>query len=165
MVDDELPCITDLSAVDAEDFKVRNTSFLIGGSHYDNPYSKPVEELRHEIWAVRNQDRRRVIRGFPLEDPLLEQCGLWMRAVVGKHYFPDANHRTAIALLRELLRDNGIEPGSWPIEKTKTVRARSHDVRRELPPVTLDTLYERDELYDLWFEYFQDVSETMSKRA
>jgi prophage maintenance system killer protein len=80
-----------------------------------------------------------------------------MHAVVGKHFFPDANHRTAIALLRQLLRENGIEPGKWPVERTKRVRDESHDVRAELPPIQMDTLYERDDLFELWRAYFTDV--------
>lgn len=163
MVCDDIPRITDLSAIDAEDFKARNTKLLMGDRHYDNPQNKPLQELRREIWAVRNQDLRRVLREFPTEPPLCEQCALWMHAVVGKHFFNDGNHRTAVFLLRELLRENSVDPGSWPIERTKQVRRDSHDVRGHLPPITLDSLYERDELYELWLEYFIDIGDTMSK--
>ena len=80
-----------------------------------------------------------------------------MHAVVGKHFFDDANHRTAIALLRKILRDNGIEPGEWPVERVVRVRDESHEVRKNIPPVHLDTLYEKDELYDVWHRFFTDV--------
>ena len=67
------------------------------------------------------------------------------------------NHRTAVALLRRLLEENGIDPGDWPIERTKRAREDSHEVRREIPPVRLDTLFERDELFEVWRRYFEDV--------
>lgn len=80
-----------------------------------------------------------------------------MHAVVGRHFFPDANHRTAVATLRRLLRENGIEPGDWPIERTGRALEESHRVRREIPPVRLDTLYVRDPLFDVWRRFFEDV--------
>jgi len=80
-----------------------------------------------------------------------------MRAVVGKHFFEDANHRTAIAVLRRLLDDNGISVGQWPTERVKQVRDESHTVRQELPPITLDELYTKDELYRVWLRFFNDV--------
>lgn len=149
--------ITDLSSFFAEDFKIRNTKFLLGTTHYDMNQYPSQDRIRHQIWVVRNQDLRRVLREFPTEEPLVDQCALWMHAIVGKHFFPDANHRTAIVLLRRLLRDNGIEPGEWSIERTKQARADSHEVRAELPPIRMDTLYERDELFELWRRYFKDV--------
>lgn len=45
-----------------------------------------------------------MIEKFPTDRPLPEQCALWMHAVIGKHFFDDANHPTAVALLRKLLR-------------------------------------------------------------
>ena len=156
MSDEELR-ITDLSCLSAEDFKQRNTKFLEGDAHYDmNQYSLQVH-IRHDSWAAPNHDLRRVLREAPTDEPLVDQCALWMHAVVGKHFFPDANHRTAIALLRHLLRENGIEPGKWPVERTKRVREESHEVRAALPPIRMDTLYERDELFELWRAYFSDV--------
>jgi len=80
-----------------------------------------------------------------------------MHAVVGKHFFEDANHRTAIAMLRRLLVDNGIEVDSWPTDRVMEARDESHKVRQEIPPIQLDTLYEEDELYDVWLRFFTDV--------
>jgi len=152
------PRITDLSSIEPENFKFRNTEFLRTDSHhYDNPHSKSFTEQRKEIWRVRNGDLERVLNEFPTDRPLPEQCALWVHALVGKHFFPDANHRTAIVTLRELLRDNGIEPGEWPTERVKEVRDESHDVRREIPPVHLDELYEEDELYGVWLRFFREV--------
>lgn len=149
--------ITDLSAIEAENFKFRNTQFLMSDLAYELLGEESRAELRHKIWVVRNQDLRRLLRRFPTDEPLVDQCALWMHAVVGKHFFPDANHRTAIALLRKLLRENDIDPGTWPIKRTQKARDESHKVRRELPPIRMDTLYERDELFDVWYDYFTDV--------
>jgi prophage maintenance system killer protein len=80
-----------------------------------------------------------------------------MHAVVGKHFFPDANHRTGIALLRELLWKNDIKPGRWPANRTRAVRDASHRVRNEIEPIRLDTLYSYDGLYLVWWRYFVDV--------
>lgn len=79
-----------------------------------------------------------------------------MHAVVGKHYFPDANHRTAVATLRRLLAANDIQYEAWSVENLEAVRQESHDVRREIDPVELHTLYRRDELYERWLAFFTD---------
>jgi len=154
----DAPHITDLSSIEPENFKFRNTEFLKSEAHqYDNPQNKAFIEQRKDIWRVRNGDLRRVLEEFPTDRPLPEQCALWMHAVVGYHFFEDANHRTAIALLRRVLRDNGISPGEWPTKRVREVRDESHEVRRESPRVRLDTLYEKDELYDVWYRFFTDV--------
>jgi hypothetical protein len=49
------------------------------------------------------------------------------------------------------------EPGEWPTGRVKRVRAESHDVRREIPPIHLDGLYEEDELYRVWLQFFREV--------
>lgn len=154
----DAPRITDLSSLSPENIKYRNTKFLEGDSHYD--MARSHSHLRRRIWNVRNHNLNRVLREFPTEEPLVDQCAHWMHALVGKHFFPDANHRTAIVLLRKLLRDNGIEPGEWSLERTRQVRDESHRVRRELPQIRMDTLYERDPLFDVWYRYFQDVLST-----
>lgn len=147
--------ITDLSGIDAENFKERNRNFLLAD---DQPYEKRGhenrDELNHGISVVRNGDIRRVLDDFPRDYPLISQCAFWMHAVVGKHFFPDANHRTAIALLRELLTENGVQPGRWDPTLTAQVRDESHKVRNEIEPVRLDTLYEIDKLYYVWYRYF-----------
>lgn len=112
--------------------------------------------VRADIWRVRNGDLRRVLREFPVDEPVHEQCALWMHAVVGKHLFPDANHRTAVALLRKLLRDNGIEYTGWDPERVRHTRNESHRVRKEIDPVELDTLCRRDRLYEVWRQFFEE---------
>lgn len=156
--DSDTPRITDLSAIDPENFKYRNTKFLADQElRYDNPQGKSFTQQRDDIWRVRNSDLNTVFEEFPTDQPLPEQCALWMHAVVGKHFFEDANHRTAMVLLRKLLRDNEIDIGQWPTDRVREVRDQSHAVRQEIPPVHLDTLFEKDELYRVWLQFFNDV--------
>lgn len=131
--------------------------FLTNDAHYDVAPHDSRQDVRNHIWSVRNGDLRRVLEDFPTDESLIDQCALWMHAVVGRHFFPDANHRTAVVLLRRLLRENGIDPGAWPVDRTLRAREGSHDIRRTIPPVRLDTLYERDALFEVWRRYFEDV--------
>jgi len=150
--------ITDLSGLSAENIKYRNTQFLMDRDlPYDIAAHESRLELRRQIWNVRNGDLRRLFYDFPLSEPLVEQCALWAHAVVGKHFFPDANHRTAIATLRRLLRKNDLPPADWPPDRVRAVRDESHQVRKEIEPVRLDTLYQRDPLYDVWRQFFGEV--------
>lgn len=153
------PRITDLSVLEPENFKFRNTQFLEDTSltyeGYDN-----YRSTRRNIWSTRNHNLRRLLREFPTDEPLVEQCAHWMHAVVGRHFFPDANHRTAMAMLRRLLQENGIEPGEWPNDRTVAATRESHRVRREIDSVRMDTLYQKDELFDVWRCYFSDVLPT-----
>ena len=151
------PRITDLSLIDPEDMKFRNTSFLQADREYERTGNESFDQLRHDIWVTRNGDLQRVFRDFPTDLPLHEQCAGWMHAIAGKHFFPDANHRTALALLRELLRGNDIPPGKWPPTISKQTALYSHKIRAEIEPVRLDTLYSRDRLFLIWLLYFKTV--------
>lgn len=156
--DSNRPRITDLSIIDPENFKFRNTKFLADNElHYDNPQNKSFSQQRDDIWRVRNGDINTVLETFPTDRPLPEQCALWMHAVVGKHFFEDANHRTAMVLLRKLLQHNNVDIGTWPTDRVAKVRDESHEIRQEIQPVRLDTLYKKDELYDVWLQFFTDV--------
>lgn len=153
----EEPRITDLSSINPDDMKFRNTAFLQADTEYERTGNDSFEQLRHDIWVTRNGDLRRVLRDFPTDAPLHDQCAGWMHAVAGKHYFPDANHRTALALLRELLRENDISPGEWPLDISEETVLHSHNVRAEIEPVRLDTLYRQDRLFLIWLLYFKTV--------
>lgn len=154
---EDWPRITDLSSISAEDIKFRNTEFLKGDVEYELTGRESYDELRHQIWVTRNGDLRRVFYDFPIDSPLNEQCAGWMHAVAGKHFFPDANHRTALATLRKLLQDNGIHPGNWPTKISEQAVLHSHRVRRQIENVRLDTLYRHDRLFLVWLIYFNIV--------
>lgn len=154
---DRWPRITDLSAMSPENIKYRNTQFLTDDDlYYDTGFQETREELRRRIWNTRNQNLRRVLREFPRDEPLRQQCALWIHALAGKHFFPDANHRTAVATLRKLLSENGILYESWSIDRLETVRDRSHEVRQEIEDVRMDSIYRRDRLYEAWLEFFEE---------
>jgi len=152
------PRISDLSTPTPEAIKYRNTQFL---NDPEQPYKTGMgenrEDLRRQIWNVRNGDLRRLFYNFPTKESLSRQCAHWTHAVVGKHFFPDANHRTAIATLRQLMRNNGLNPPVWPVDKLNSVRDDSHDIRQEIDPVRLDTLYRQDSLHNRWYTFFEAV--------
>lgn len=154
---EDWPKITDLSAIRAENFKFRNTEFLRDSDDYELTGRETFEELRQQIWVTRNSDLRRILYDFPTDAPLNEQCAGWMHAVAGKHFFPDANHRTALATLRKLLRENSIPLGEWPASISKQVVLHSHRVRSEIDNVHLNTLYRHDRLFLVWLLYFNVV--------
>lgn len=163
---DDWPRITDVSCLEPENFKFRNTEFLKAASQpYETGQGRPETELRRWIWNVRNGDIRRVLDEFPTDQPIREQCALWMHAVVGKHFFPDANHRTSVALLRTLLRENQIAYTRWSVGRLREARKESHTVRAEIEPVRLDTLWRRDQLYDVWLRFFEDELWVQSSRC
>lgn len=150
------PRITDLSAIGPESFKIRNTAFL---DDPDEPYELRGEydRTRQYIWSTRNGSLRRLLREFPIDEPLVDQCAHWMHAVVGKHFFRDANHRTAMFVLRRLLRANEIELGNWPEQRVAEASRESHRVRYEIESVRVDSLYRRDELFEVWRRFFEEV--------
>lgn len=148
--------ISDVSFLDAEDIKQRNTVFLERDHPYDILQHQTPQQVRAEIWRVRNSDLRELFRRFPFDEPILEQCALWMHSMAGKHFFPDANHWTGIVTLREILRENGYEPGKWPIIRTQAAIKRSKRICRNLT-IDLGNLYEKDPLYEIWQLYFYDV--------
>lgn len=153
------PQLTDFSSITPETIKKQNTNFWRGDTEYD-PVQNWDDQVRRKIWNTRNHDLREVVRRFPKDEPLADQCAHWVHAIAGRHFFPDANHRTAIALLRTLLRDNGVTPGKWPVETTRRTSIRSHKVRGEIENVRLDTLYRKDRLFLVWLLYFKEVLRT-----
>ncbi|MFC6823461.1 hypothetical protein [Halopelagius fulvigenes] len=152
----DCPRITDLSAIGPVNFKLRNTGFLDDTEIEYDGYGS-YQATRRNIWSTRNHNLRRVLREFPLDEPLPDQCAHWMHAVVGRHFFPDANHRTAFFMLRRILSENGVEPGEWPTEKIEDVTRESHRVRGEMEQITMDIIYRKDELFEVWRRFFEDV--------
>ena len=153
------PQIADLSYLGAENIKFRNTKFLTN----DNDYYGILDheswiETRRRIWRVRNGDLRKMMRRFPVDEPVHDQCALWVRGVAGRQFFPDANHRTAISLLRDVLLANGMPQPPW--SSTHSALAREHSkkiILRKIQrneSIRLDTLYERDDLFRLWRQFF-----------
>lgn len=149
--------MTEFEGLDAEDIKQVNLIFL---EEEENDYGLVQESASRTEQRIRNvKDSRinRVIREFPREEPVPNQCAHWMRTFSGLHFFPDANHRTGMATLEALLELNNIRYRQWPgsgIERTvlrsKLTRVLNVDAR-------FDTLWLRDELYWVWYRHFYEL--------
>jgi prophage maintenance system killer protein len=82
--------------------------------------------------------------------PLVFEIPLWFHAVAGNHFFPDANHRTAVSTLLELLSQNDLEESvEWPTEQLVETIKESKRIRQTVT-IDLGSLYERTRLYDHW---------------
>ena len=152
--------ITDLSYLGAENIKFRNTKFLTSDDDYYGIFEHESKiEVQRRIWRVRNGDLRKMMRRFPLDEPVRDQCALWVRGVAGRQFFPDANHRTAISLLRDVLYQNGIPQPSWSSTHSALAREQSKKIIlnkiHKNESIRLDTLYERDNLFQLWCQFFE----------
>lgn len=115
-------------------------------------------DLTHRrIRNVKNSRLNRVMKEFPLDEPVAEQCAHWVRAIVGIHFFPDANHRTAMATLSFLLDVNDIEYLEWPGSEIERAVLKSKIIRTLLVDVRFDNLWEKDELFVHWHRHFQNL--------
>lgn len=148
--------ITDLSGIDAEtiiafnfDRYENDTYGLVRGSRADT---------KQRIGNVAERDLNRVIREFPTDEPLIQQCAHWVRAISGLHFFPDANHRTAIGSLRVLLYYNAISaPDEWPGRDLDRRVIKAKFIRNFIVDVQFDNLWRKDELYHLWHRHFRNL--------
>lgn len=146
--------ITDFSEIDPEDIKWRNRRYFENRDHH---YEPVTPHTQRKIANVRNGDLNRVMEEFPYDDPLTEQCAHWVRAIIGLHFFPDANHRTAMAILNALLQLNGLDRIEWEGKRYQTAIFKSKLIRRLVIDVRFDNLWCKDELYTLWHRYFTYV--------
>jgi len=149
--------ITDLGGVDAETIKQFNYERYRDPEETYGLVDASREKTIRRIWNVQDADLRRIMREFPRHEPVVQQCAHWVRAISGKHFFPDANHRTAIGSLKALLRLNGIQPPCWPGKHLDRVVLKAKFVRNFVIDVRFDNLWRRDELYRLWHRHFKSV--------
>lgn len=84
--------ITDVDCLPPLDIKFQNLYFLDNRQHEYQYEGSSYEGTRRRIMNVRNGDLREVTRGLPRNVSLVQQGAHWMRAMVGMHFFPDANH-------------------------------------------------------------------------
>lgn len=149
--------ITDFSGIDAETIKQFNFE------RYQDPEDKYglVQESREKtvqrIWNVADCDLNRVMREFPRNEPVVQQCAHWVRAMTGKHFFPDANHRTAMGSLRAILELNQITPPRWPGRELDRMILKAKFIRNFVVDVRFDNLWQKDELYHLWHRHFRNL--------
>ncbi|GAB3686501.1 hypothetical protein GCM10028857_18650 [Salinarchaeum chitinilyticum] len=155
----ELPAgrITDFESLDPTVVKIINREFLEDSSNDYGWVREDRDLTESRIMNVKGYQLNRVMREFPRFVSLPRQCAHWMRAIVGLHFFPDANHRTGMATLYALLDANGVAPdnGSWPGSEIDKAVLYSKILRGLVTPVRFDTLWLCDELYQHWEQYFR----------
>lgn len=148
--------ITDIREMDAE------TIIAFNFDRYENDQYGLVQGSRkatkQQIGNVSESDLNRVIREFPLNEPLVQQCAHWVRAISGLHFFPDANHRTAIGTLRGILFLNDIaRPDGWPGRELDRTIIKAKFIRNFVVDVRFDNLWQKDEHYHLWHRHFRNL--------
>lgn len=147
--------IVDFSELDPEDIIYQNIQFLENSENYGRIRGS-VQKTRDRINNVREGDLQRIMDEFPRNEPLATQCAHWVRAFSGLHFFPDANHRTAMASLSALLDLHGIEYPEWSEEGIKRTVVKSKLIRILLVDIRFDNLWVKDEHYRLWHRFFRN---------
>ncbi len=98
---------------------------------------------------------------YPVEVSLVEQSALWLRFFAGFHLFQDANHRTGFNTLQVAMMNSGIQLESGvdgeQLERTRVAREKSREVRDVEKISNRRNLFEKDSLYHVWRDYFDDV--------
>jgi len=86
----------------ARDVKATNLALLEAGNYEGRSGSAPLhstQDIRKAISAVRTADLDQAIRSIlpfeALEPDMRKAWSHWMALIGGRHFFPDANHRTA----------------------------------------------------------------------
>ncbi|WP_263020631.1 hypothetical protein [Natronobiforma cellulositropha] len=147
--------IDDFSQIDAETIKQFNYERYMDSEDSYGLVDGSREKTVRRIWNVQDLCLERVMREFPRRDPVVQQCAHWVRTISGKHFFPDANHRTAIGTLRAILELNDVPiPDRWPGEYIDHTILQAKFVRTFVVDVRFDTLWCRDELYHVWHRHF-----------
>jgi prophage maintenance system killer protein len=160
--------IRDFDELDPDVFKRLNEEEFFDDPENDYGLIENDREItRRRIQNVKDYRIDRVMREFPRSEPVPQQCAHWMRAIVGLHFFPDANHRTAMGTLSFLLDINGVPYSEWPGSDIERAVLKSKLIRLLFVDVRFDNLWEKDELYTHWHRYFRgllcDVTNTLNR--
>jgi len=153
---------------DVEDIPVLNFKIYRSNKEYDLPPTKAnflggatERTIIDDPYSLEKVEDylRQFFDNFPYEKSLTEQAAFWMRWFAGMHFFEDANHRTGMSTLRITMENNGIVPPPEiqnAGERVETAIDASERVREE-GMVTPSNMYEKDGLYEVWYNYFDDV--------
>jgi hypothetical protein len=153
---------------DAEDIPEVNFGIFRSSKDYDLPASKDISLGGPSTRSVVNRPytlgqvvslMSEFFERFPRDEPLLVQSAFWMRWFAGMHFFEDANHRTGMSSLRTTMRTNGTEPPPKLDDvgdKAYGVLDDSKEVR-DYCEVSEENMFEKDDLYEVWKGYFDDV--------
>ncbi|WP_122089793.1 hypothetical protein [Halalkalicoccus subterraneus] len=157
--------LCDFSSLDGQTVKAINLE-LSRESEQTYGWIRNNRDLtRQRIRNVQDTAIHRLIREFPTNDPLPAQSAHWVRALVGLHLFPDANHRTATNTLEYLIEQElGMATAVVQESIDRTV-LQSKYIRTFHADVRCNRLWERDELFQLWHRYFTKAfTETIEGR-
>lgn len=77
----------------------------------DNHPKRATVDLIHRVATEKHLKKKikRIVERFPHEWPIHEQAAYILRAYSGLQIFPDANHRTGLAIMRVHLHDYGYD--------------------------------------------------------
>ncbi|WP_382274581.1 hypothetical protein [Halovivax cerinus] len=148
--------IDDCTNLDGETIKQLNLDLVKNSAEEYGWVRESPEATKRKVGNVAETDLHRLIREFPTNEPLPQQCAHWLRAIAGLHFFPDANHRTgmsSLAVLYETATGDRLPVG----QQIERVVLESKLARHLLSDTRFDTLWKRDPLYDIWHRYFQFV--------
>jgi|GEM_PF-781913 len=152
------PRITDISHLDSHGIKQANENLLEAENQEYGLIERNKSKTRQRIWNSKGTRMYRILREFPLDEPLISQCAHWMRSFAGIHFFPDANHRTGMLLLQTILKQNEIDATDLPGKYRNRAVLRSKLLRiLHLDSITVRDLWKRDEYYRHWCSYFKLV--------
>lgn len=149
--------ITDLTELDAETIKQFNYDFFDDPETTYGLFENSYKRTENRIWNVKDFQLNRVIEEFPTDLPVCQQCSHWVRAISGKHFFPDANHRTAMGSLYALLNLNNIYTPKWPGRHIDRTVLKAKFIREFIVDVRFDNLWKQDELYMVWNRHFREI--------
>ena len=151
------PRISDLSEFTSYDIKGVNLRIFENNQDYGLIFND-VSKTRRRILNVHGSKIYRVLREFPLDQPLVSQCAHWIRSFAGIHFFPDANHRTGMWLLHGLLENTGVSTENLPGEYIDRAVLRSKLIRLlHLDSITIRDLWKKDIYYQHWNRYFRSL--------
>lgn len=162
VVDEEL-CVsdwrlTDFSKLDPTDIKQINLQFFEDPENDYRILDESPAYTRRKILGATDWKLNRLLREFPRTESLSQQCAHWMRAFAGIHTFPDANHRTGMASLYGLLKQNDVDfpDEEWPGNHIERAVLHSKIIRGLHSNVKYNSLWLKDELYVSWHRYFRN---------
>lgn len=122
----------------------------------------PPEKVVDEYYTIEEAEELigEFFSEFPTDESLVAQSGLWMRFFAGFHLFKDANHRTGMETLNVVMHRSGID--AFPFrsdeleERTREAQRASRRVRSP-DRMTREDIIKKDDLYEVWRRYFDDV--------
>jgi len=123
---------------------------LKGIEKYD---TKLYTNIPESISRVSNRKINKIIKNFPHDKPIIEQSAYWIRAFVLKEFFPDANHRTALSTLQDILREEGYKVISTTEENEELINSIKKYRRRN--KFHLGMIKQKDKMYQYLVEWLE----------